>query len=803
MWRISRIRLRDFKVYEGEYSFDLRPVTVIVGRVGAGKSSLLQAVEFALFGREMEVRERIARMADLINANSSSAYVDVELAEGGDRAAVRRRLNRRGASSLELEAGGVKYSGEEAEERLRSLAGIGNEDFDRVVYISHYALEDFIHGDKQRRTIIIDKLLGIDSIDYIQKIILQYIKGLINAMEKVRLKLSYYEQYKDIFNKYGNLSNIKSIKEELENELDSLNKRENIISIKYKQLLIEREKYINKIINLKDKIEEYFKIKSELELLEESGIAPSAELGPMEELRDKFLGTLADFEHLIGPELGQELAKEPDPGRLAELMQEAYDKLSALRQQLEREESSLEAQRRSLEKRLQDLRSEESSLRARAVQFEGAYRRYKELEANYGKLEELRKRLEELRPLVADLERRTAYISSLRYLLKYMAEAGVDECPICGAKVDKGAIAKRAGEVDAAYSSQLEELGRRRAALEELEAVYREMSALFELVQNYIKAEEELKRISIEVENAEAKAAQVSKALQQLQRREDALAKFLSEVNDAVIGEVIRRYNKALRISRLRERAEELERDLLRAGATRGALEAEEELRKLSEELDRMRRRKADIHAELNKLLEVLSKVDEDLDALRARLERLSSAYNRLTNIYNKLNIVKINIRNKIINEIKNNLSKIFMELYPYGDISGVNIRAEDKGYEIEALLSEGAVMNIARLSDGQRLAAALSLVVAVREVMGLRLGFLLLDDPLPYVDPNVRAALAGLIAKLSSKYQVVVATQSMDLAREIGSRGIDLGIIEIKRDRGRPEVAAKHIFGEKVRADV
>nr|KJR74244.1 MAG: chromosome segregation protein SMC [Thermoproteus sp. AZ2] len=792
MWRISRIKLRDFKVYEGEYSLPLSPITAVVGRIGAGKSSLLQAIEFALFGKELEVREKIARMADLINLNSSLAQVELEMVEGDRRALIRRRLNRRGATSLELELDGVKYSGEEAEERLRALAGIGDEDFDRVVYISHYALEDFIHGDRQRRAAIMDKLLEIDLLDYTEKLLNQYIKLIMNNIEKIRVKLSYYEQYKDVFEKYGGVSRARSAKESLEKELGELNRRESALLDKYKGAVAERGKYLDKLLGMRSKIEEYFRVKSELELLEGEGVEAFADLRPLEELRDRFLGVLSEFEHIVGSDLIESLSKSADPSKLAELMQEAYVKLERISSDLEREEERLAAQIREVEARANEEEAASARLRAQLSQLEALYAKFKELEGKYGALGALKAKVESLKSAVEDLERRLAYASSLRYLLRYILEAGLEECPICGAKLDRAAVAKRAEDVESMYSSQLKELTEKRAALEELEEAYREMTSLSQAVGEYLKVKESLERLEAELGRLRAKADQASKALAQLRRRREALSRFLAEVNRETIDEVVRRYNRALRIAQLRERIELIERELSNAGLSRSVLEAEEELSKLSEELDRVRRRKAELYEELNRLAEALSKVDVDVEPLRARLGKLSSAYDRLLGVANKLGVIKANVRNRIIAEIREEVLGVFRQIYPYGDIVGLELAAEEKGYEITARLSDGNAIGVSKLSDGQRLAVALSLVIAIRNAIGLRLGFILLDDPLPYVDPNVRAALAGLIAALSRQYQVVVATQTMELAEEIARQGVGVGVVEIRREGGRPDVELK-----------
>ncbi|MFP3212974.1 MAG: SMC family ATPase [Thermoproteus sp.] len=799
MWRISRIRLRDFKVYSGEYEFQLSPVTAIVGRVGAGKSSLLQAIEFALFGREMEVRQRIARLADLVNLSSDSALVELELADGTRKALVRRSVGRGGRSRLELKLDDRRYLDEAAEEALAEMTGITGDDYDRVIYISHYALEDFIHGDRLKRTSLIDKILQIDILDNIQKIINITLKNIMKEIEKIRIKISYYEKYRDIIEKHGSLSKLKGVKASLERELEDLTRREADLSARYRELLEERRRYMDKISALQDKINAYYRAKSELELLEESGReAYISELGRIEELRDRFVGVMAEFEHMLDPQMLEKISREPDAAKLAELLQEAYMELAKIKGSLEEALSAADAQRRSLAARLDELRTEISGLRARVDQLEGAYRRFKEVSARYGSPEEVRRRLDEAREKVKELEKRTHYASSLRYIILYALETGAERCPVCGGKLDRDAASSKLKDIEREYSQELAQLEKARGELEALEDAYRELSSLLGTVSEYLKAREELERLAGEEEKTRARLDQAAKSYSQISRRLELLASFLSSVTPEAVEEMLRRYNKALRARQLREELESLERELKNLGLSGAALEAEEEFRAISEELDRIRRRKADINDELRKLSEVLANVDEELDMLRSRLEKYMYAYNRFSEISNKIDILKYNVRSRIIGEIEDELWRNFSKIYPYRDIASLGLTLREKAYEVEARLADGNVVGISKLSDGQRLAVALSLVISMRKLLSPKLGFLLLDDPLPYVDPSVRASLAGLIASLAAEYQVVVATQTEDLPKEIAANGVDVKVIELLRGSGRPEATTKDIFARK-----
>jgi len=85
--------------------------------------------------------------------------------------------------------------------------------------------------------------------------------------------------------------------------------------------------------------------------------------------------------------------------------------------------------------------------------------------------------------------------------------------------------------------------------------------------------------------------------------------------------------------------------------------------------------------------------------------------------------------------------------------------------YDFYAVTPTGDRYGISKLSDGQRLSIALALALALRDIAKTDVGFIMFDEPIPYVDVNIRNAFVELVKTLSAQYQIVVATQSRDFA--------------------------------------
>jgi exonuclease SbcC len=94
----SRLRLQNFRSF-AELDLEIpRGVTAIVGQNGSGKSSILDAIDLALFADRGELARKLTRGEDVL-------WLELEFEHGGTVYRVRRRYDAggRGSSSLDLE----------------------------------------------------------------------------------------------------------------------------------------------------------------------------------------------------------------------------------------------------------------------------------------------------------------------------------------------------------------------------------------------------------------------------------------------------------------------------------------------------------------------------------------------------------------------------------------------------------------------------------------------------------------------------------------------------------------------------
>ena len=106
---ITSVRLRNWKSHlDSEFAFS-RGVNALVGIMGSGKSSVLDAISVGLFGTFPALQSRKLVLEDLIMGvpqRKESASVDVAFSLGGKEYAVKRGVSRGKGTQAELREDG-------------------------------------------------------------------------------------------------------------------------------------------------------------------------------------------------------------------------------------------------------------------------------------------------------------------------------------------------------------------------------------------------------------------------------------------------------------------------------------------------------------------------------------------------------------------------------------------------------------------------------------------------------------------------------------------------------------------------
>lgn len=168
--RPLEIEVQGFTTFRDRQEVDLSEfgLFVITGPTGSGKTSLLDAMIFALYGRVPRAGRH--GMKDLISQGIAEARVKLEFSVDDERYRVSRRLSHRQAQSATLErfeddewrsavdGSGIKV----VDARIVELLKLPYEAFTRAVVLPQGEFHQFLRGDRDERRKILTGLLGLD-----------------------------------------------------------------------------------------------------------------------------------------------------------------------------------------------------------------------------------------------------------------------------------------------------------------------------------------------------------------------------------------------------------------------------------------------------------------------------------------------------------------------------------------------------------------------------------------------------------------------------------------------------------------
>ncbi len=810
--RINELVIRDFRGFRGEHRVVFNEgINIVHGPVGSGKTSIAQAIEYALYGTQLEVKERVSRLADLINEDSNSSLVKLSLTNGIE---VTRELRRSGETAVESSSAvidGVRYKGDDVYSKIVESLGIDDDDFERFVLVTHRTLEALVYGSVSKRSIFIDRLFGLEVLDNINKSLpMTKLEELINGL---RQRLASIKELPEIITKYGSVEKARDKVRELREEIDKLRREEEELSKAYNDLLRKREELLKNFKGVEEVYSNYVATRLRREGLEQelerAGVREVNETSirlRLERLRDSLVEKLEEFAMIKeADEVGKLVITNDNLADAAESIYKAFEGLTKLKDRLMEDREYLNHVHNDLEIQSESLKASLRELESRISQEEPRVREYRELVSKYGEPSKVRRDIEELRNKLDRLNAEEGFRTSLLNILQYVLNNREERCPVCGkplSEEDYESIKRRIEELSRGRSSEIEELRNR---LGELERVLTSMEALLPIVNDYEATIDRARDVRSRFEAVMTRLETIERSIRDIDKRLQVLTRFIDEFR-AEIDEVDRALSylrKYRELESLRRQEEDLRQQLSGLGIdVRAVTSMEDQIRYLDERLTQVRARLSDDSAELSRLELALSSLGldrEDPSVLRKRLDFLENFYNSLVRIRAGIREVQARVRDEMIKMVRDNVGSIFKLLYPYNDLSGagIEVTVRDRGvvgvvseYTLYAIRPGGRKVAISRLSDGQRLTIALSFLLSVYRATKHNIDFLLMDEPIPYVDANIRRAFASLLARFVSEGlvgQVIITTQSEDLVNDIVSAakeaGVKYGIIRLVKE--------------------
>jgi exonuclease SbcC len=167
--RPTKLTIQGLTAYKQQVEVDFTDLDLfaITGPTGAGKSSLVDAITFALFGKAPRVGRDIK---ELISQGEERLKVSLEFATNGDHWRIYRSTARKGAAPVQLERFD-KASNEwmpeedrvkEANAAIERVLQMDYEAFVRSVLLPQGQFQEFLAGDRDQRRKVLDGLLQLN-----------------------------------------------------------------------------------------------------------------------------------------------------------------------------------------------------------------------------------------------------------------------------------------------------------------------------------------------------------------------------------------------------------------------------------------------------------------------------------------------------------------------------------------------------------------------------------------------------------------------------------------------------------------
>ncbi len=687
--RFDRVRLENFKCY-GDADLRLEAgVTVIHGLNGSGKSSLLEACFFALYGTKALDRT----LDEVVTIGADEATVELWFTHAGEDYHVRRRIRVRDERALTAECvlegpTGTFEGAKDVRARVTELLRMDAEAFVNCAYVRQGEVNKLINASPDERQDMLDDLLQLGVLEDYRERASDARVGVGRVRDDKRGALTQLDEQIE------------------EKEAKDLHERRNELQTELADIAEDVERYEQQrqtAVETRDQavaiLEEYEEKREELERLEEDVGDLREQIAETEQEREELAETIQkrrDHREATQEKVAETLTetdlKEADPEAIAdrrdtldadrEERREAIKERSVEKQEHESTAESHRETAQDLAERAESKREEADDLEEEVAETrESLAEKREELAELDEQITEIRESFEEAPVDVGDaaefretaseeLSEQRETVTELRTTIeqeresleeaKALREEG--KCPECGQDVEGSPHVDTIEEDEARIANLEDDLAEAQAEQERLEDRLETADTLVERENRLRQREQNRENVARLLEDRESTLEEKAERVETLREEADDLDERAEEKREAAaeaeeaaeecrkaIGEHNRKQaelNQAIErlddLADLVERQDDLGEEIVRLREqreTKGETNDErrerladkrERKQELAEEFDESRIEEAE--GEKERAEKYIEDVDEALDELRERRSDLQSQVGAITN---------------------------------------------------------------------------------------------------------------------------------------------------------------------------
>lgn len=720
----KKLRLKNFLSYGEklqELDLDLFTLAVITGKNGAGKSSLVEAIPFCLWG------DGRAKNADLLRRGAKEAHLELEFELKGNLYRVTRKLTRVGGNvsqriffaiydkaTQDYRAIGGEKASPQAE--IERRVGISRDAFMHSAFFGQGEADKLMEATPARRREILAEILGLHRYEALSKKAGEKAK---TTAQEIELEKARIEMLKESVGDLAKLRDEIEAKQaeqakaeerltQLQAERDAIEQRLRVIGEKE----IER-KALNEQIQSLDK-----EIRRETQLVREK----------TEEIRaiDERLAKRPELERkrLEAETLKKELEELDDKQQRA---QSVKDDIARRENEFNQNKARLEAEKKAAKQQLDSLAkliAEREAKLARKPDLlqkqQALQERLTALAKDIERLPNIEADLDEVRQNIANLK---AELDSLQKQMKAIEEKGKqvkelgDVCPLCQSPLDdehKNHVVERyRDDYRALQKQKTEKADSRKLEEEQAKRLQTELDALKKKEKEKNEADSTLKVLNNELKTLEAHERELAQfkaqkslheeklkecdanlqALQETLTKIEALQAKLAKIGyDAAAHQ--RKKSELKKFEKIFDELARLDADEeIKAQLQRDVAEREKRIQTLSKEVEQKRGKVKALERELSEK----EKVEQTHSALSQEMKKAEAAREEI-----KVDLKSLKRSLKEKTEAQNEKERLEKEIAPKqerAELYGILEKAFGKN-GAQHLLLERAVPEIERRAN-------------------------------------------------------------------------------------------------------
>ncbi len=729
---ITSIELKNWKTHRDSTLDFSKGTNILIGQMGAGKSSVMDGISFALFGTFPSLTHKKLKVGRVITSRPKrmdEASVKLEFTVGGDVYTVKRTFTGDGEAKASFEKNGayVQSQPQRVTEEITKVLKVDYDLFSKAIYSEQNGLDYFLSlssGDRKKQ---MDRLLGLD-------------------------------KFAAAYENAGSLAN--KIKDLVEGSQEAVEAFDMDKAAKQITALTKEMKDAQKELAEMDR--DLKKLKEE-EKSADAGLKELKELNARKITLTKEVAELASKRKFLQVEIKKMQARDLGDRKEAERkMKEVSKRLSDSR---ELEKKATDAEREA-QKRAAKHESDASNAKKDIDEKEKLAKRLKDMDRKA-----LEKRLEEHTAALQEAQKSMAASQSSKKENEKWVSAlkkHISKCPVCERDLTQEMIDKLLKSKDAEIReaeksiAELESKSTRIAAdIEKARKEINEASLVSSKIDSFGEADSRLKVAS----DALAKAQKEhEKAKSERDSAVDASAKLAEELAQIKSNmELIDKLEEYVKQERdIGSDIEKKERSLDGIKVTDKDIETSQgkstviktSISGLAARIDAGDKLVRDREKQIDEKKEEVERIEK----LQKDVERKKSAADNLAKFRNAVEEAQVQMRSRLISAINDTMQDIWPELYPYGDYTGIMLDATADDYVLKVRTVIDGTENWesveAIASGGERSIGCLAMRVAFALVLVPNLKWLILDEPTHNID---REGLEKFVQVFNEKLPKIV----------------------------------------------